>query len=81
MKIFCMGLNGIKVGLLQKGTLNLKVLLPITFSSPSLPSPTSQAQSEVVYSLFNMKAHIFLIANLKFCHQTLCTFGDMAETD
>ena len=26
-----------------------------------------------------MKAHIFLIANLKFCLQTPCSFGDMAE--
>ena len=26
-----------------------------------------------------MKAHIFLIANLKFCLQTPCTFGNMAE--
>ena len=26
-----------------------------------------------------MKAHIFLIANLKFCLQTPCSFGDVAE--
>ena len=41
-----------------------------------------RAQLEVVFGfffLFQMKAHIFLIANLKFRLQTPCSFGDMAE--
>ena len=46
--------------------------MPITFASP-------RAQPEVVFFLFQMKAHIFLIANLKFHLQTPCSFGDMAE--
>ena len=50
----------------------LKALMLITFSSP-------RAQPEVVYFWFQMKAHIFLIANLKFRLQTPCSFGDMAE--
>ena len=46
--------------------------MPITFSSP-------WAQPEVVYFLFQMKAHIFLIANLKFRLQTPCSFENMTE--
>ena len=46
--------------------------MPITFSSP-------RAQPEVVYFWFQMKVHIFLIANLKFLLQTPWSFGDMAE--
>ena len=44
----------------------------ITFSSP-------RAQLEVVYFLISMKAHISLIANSKFQHQILCTFGDITK--
>ena len=51
---------------------NLKALMPITFSSP-------RARPEVVYFWFQMKAHIFLIENLKFRLQTYCSFGDMAD--
>ena len=32
-----------------------------------------------VFFWFQMKANIFLIANLKFRRQTPCSFGDMAE--
>ena len=47
--------------------------MPITFSSP-------RAQTEVVYFfLYQMKAHIFLIANLKFQLQILCSFGDIIK--
>ena len=46
--------------------------MPITFSSP-------RAQTEVVYFWFQIEAHIFIIANLKFRLQTPCSFGDMAE--
>ena len=54
--------------------LTLKDLMPITFSSP-------RAQPEVVYFfLYQMKAHIFLIADPK-CHlQILCSFGDITKS-
>ena len=45
----------------------------ITFSSP-------RAQPEVVYFLYQMKAHIFLIANPKFQLQILCSFGDLTKS-
>ena len=48
--------------------------MPITFSSP-------RAQPEVVYFfLYQMKAHIFLIANPKFQLQILCSFGDITKS-
>ena len=53
--------------------LQLKALMPITFSSP-------RAQPEVVYCLISMKAHIFLIANPKFQLQILCRFGDITKS-
>ena len=49
----------------------LKDLMPITFSPP-------RAKPEVVYFfLYQMKAHIFLIANLKYQLQVLCSFRDI----
>ena len=39
-----------------------------------------QAQPEVVYFLYQMKAHIFLIANPKFQLQILCSFGDITKS-
>ena len=45
--------------------------MPITFSSP-------RAQPEVVFFWFWMKAHTFLLSNLKFRLQTPCSLGDMA---
>ena len=51
----------------------LKDLMPITFSSP-------RAQPEVVYFWYQMKAHIFLIANPKFQLQILCSFGDITKS-
>ena len=44
----------------------------ITFSSP-------RAQPEVVFFWYQMKAHIFLIANPKFQLQILCSFGDITK--
>ena len=53
---------------------HLKALMPITFSSP-------RAQSEVVYFfLYQMKAHILLIANPKFQLQILCSFWDITKS-
>ena len=47
--------------------------MPFTFSSP-------RAQQEVVdFFLCQMKAHIFLIVNLKFQLQILCSFGDTIQ--
>ena len=46
--------------------------MPITFSSP-------RAQPEVGQFLYQMKAHIFLIANPKFQLQILCSFGDITK--
>ena len=47
--------------------------MPITFSSP-------KAQPEVVrFFLYQMKTHIFLVANPKFQLQILCSFGDMTK--
>ena len=41
--------------------------------------PPGSTGSSVFFFLFQMKAHIFLIANLKFCLQTPCSFRDMVE--
>ena len=38
------------------------------------------AQLEVVYFLYQMKVHIFLIANPKFQLQILCSFGDITKS-
>ena len=46
--------------------------MPITFSSP-------RAQPEVVHFWYQMKAHIFLVANPKFQLQILCSFGDITK--
>ena len=47
--------------------------MPIKFSSP-------RAQPEVVhFFLYQIKAHIFLVANPKFQLQILCSFGDMTK--
>ena len=48
--------------------------MQITFSSP-----TAQPEVFFFFFWFQMKAHIFLIANLKFRLQTPCSFGDMTE--
>ena len=37
-------------------------------------------QSEVVYILYQMKAHIFLIANPKFQLQILCSLEDITKS-
>ena len=58
---------------LQNMTHQLEALMPITFSSP-------RAHPEVVYFLYQMKAHIFLIANPKFQLQILCSFGDITKS-
>ena len=51
----------------------LKDLMLITFSSP-------RAQAEVVHFFkYQMKAHIFLVANPKFQLQILCSFRDMTK--
>ena len=50
--------------------LNLKALMPITFSSPG-------AQPEVVYFLISNESSYFFIANPKFQLQILCSFGDI----
>ena len=55
------------------GPFCLKVLMPITFSSPG-------AQPEVVFFIYQMKAHIFLIANPKFQPKILCSFGDITKS-
>ena len=51
----------------------LKALMSITFLSP-------RAQPEVVYFLYQMKAHIFLIANPKFQLQILWSFADITKS-
>ena len=48
--------------------------MPITFPYP-------WAQWEIVDFLFQRKAHIFLIANLKLRFQTPYSFGDMTENE
>ena len=53
-------------------TILLKVLRPITFSSPRL-------NQKMCIFRFQLKASIFLIANLKFCLETPCDLRDMPE--
>ena len=58
----------------------VKGILDLNFKGPYaehiLIPPGSTGSS--VFFWFRMKAHIFLIANLKFRLQTPCSFGDMA---